>query len=354
MTTSKHIARWALAAVLGAAGPAAFETPASAADMVYRKSAPRAVLLGDLTLTRETVTVAPRGLNPVTVPVDDIARIEWEREPAAFKTARAAEASGKLAEALAQYEKELPNTSGNAAIDTQFLIARATAKLALVDPSRANDAIARLEAFRAAHPDNFRHFAALEHLGEVFLASGQFDKARAAFGELEKSSSPALRMGALNAKARVLQKEGKNDEALAAFDAVIQQPAESPAELSRRHEAMLGRAKCLMAQAKYGEAVTALDTVIDDVAPTDTRNQATAYVLMGDSLRALDKEKDARLAYLHVDVLFQQERPQHAEALYHLARLWSALGDQERANDAAARLSKEHPQSEWARKLTSG
>lgn len=354
MTTSKHFTRWALATIIGTAGLVAFDTPALAVDLLYRTSTPRAALLGELSLSKESVTVTPRGLSPVTVPVDDIARIEWEREPAALKTARAAEASGKLDAALAQYEKELPNTSGNGKIDTQFLIARVTAKLALGDPDRVADAVAKLEAFRAANPGSFRDYAALQHLGEVFLASEQYDKARSAFAELEKSTSPTLRMAAQNAKARVLQAEGKHDEALAAFDSVIGQPAQSPAELSRRYEAMLGRAGSLMAQAKYGEAVTALDTVIDEVAPTDTRNQAAAYVLMGDSLRALDKEKDALLAYLHVDVLFQQERPQHAEALYHLARLWSAVGKQDRANDAAARLSKEYPRSDWAKKLTSG
>lgn len=324
------------------------------AELLYRKSSPSAAHLGELSLSKEQVTVTPRAGNPVTIPTDDIARIEWDREPATIKQARADEAAGKLTAALAQYEKDYPNTSGEAQIDTQFLIARTTAKLALTDPSRLDDAVSKLESFHSGHANHFRAYEALEYLGEVYLARGEFDKARAAFDQVEQAASPARKMGARIAKARILQKQGKNDEALVAFDAVIAESAKSPAELSRRYEAMLGRASCLMAAARYGDAVQALDAVIDAVAPTDSRNMAAAYVLKGDCLRALDKQKDALLAYLHVDVLFQHEKPQHAEALYYLSRLWSTMGQQERANDAASRLSKEYPESQWAKKLSSG
>ncbi|MEX1094780.1 MAG: tetratricopeptide repeat protein [Planctomycetales bacterium] len=340
-------------------GPAAFlaclalaAAPASA-DRVYRKSSP-APLSGDLALSKDQVTVTPRVGNATTVSTDDIDRIEWDGEPPMLRLARADEALGKLPEALAKYEAEFLKTSGNAKTDTQFLIARTTAKLALANPPQLQDAITKLDAFRGANPNHVRFYPTLELLGEAYLANDEFDKARTVYSELEQAAAPTLRLGARNAKARVLLKEGKTAEALAAFDAVIGEPAQGPAEQSRRYEAMLGRAGCLMTLAKYGEAVAALDAVIDEVAPEDSRNQATAYVLKGDCLRALDKDKDALLAYLHVDVLFAHERPQHAEALYNLARLWGQVDNQDRANDAAARLSSAYPNSPWAKKLSSG
>jgi len=57
------------------------------------------------------------------------------------------------------------------------------------------------------------------------------------------------------------------------------------------------------------------------------------------------------IAYLHVDVLFSTEKSFHPEALYNLTRLWNAVQQPDRANEAADKLTSEYPNSPWAQKL---
>jgi hypothetical protein len=62
------------------------------------------------------------------------------------------------------------------------------------------------------------------------------------------------------------------------------------------------------------------------------------------------------MSFLHVDVIpsLAQEKDYHAEALYHLAQLWGAVGQPARAAEAAARLEQLYPNSDWARKPAAG
>ena len=60
------------------------------------------------------------------------------------------------------------------------------------------------------------------------------------------------------------------------------------------------------------------------------------------------------MAYLHVDVLYPGEPVQHAEALLRLSQLWGPSGHEDRAVDAATRLSEQYPNSQFARQAAAG
>ena len=120
---------------------------------------------------------------------------------------------------------------------------------------------------------------------------------------------------------------------------------------------MLGQATCLQSGQQYAEAANILGNVIRESATDDTRLQAEAYVRQGDCYAALgDRDKDAVMAYLHVDVIpsLAVEKDLHAEALYQLSQLWPELRHPDRADLAAGKLQSLYPNSPWTKKLSGG
>ena len=314
-------------------------------------------LLGEISaIDREQVTIKT-GLRrqEQTVPAGQIARVEWKGEPATLPLQRSAEQSGRLEDALNGYRAalgEVGNDRPNLKADLEFLIARTQAKLALADPSRADDAIAALEAFRKVHAGSFRFYEALMLLGDLYLEKEDFSNAEAVFSLLGEASSGDYKLAGRIAAGRIELARGNVRVALEQFDAVISSPAEGPAEQARQQQARLGKATALVGQNQHAEAASVLDEVIQQTPVNDTRTLAEAYVRKGDTLLAAGKLKEAVLAYLHVDVLFPAEQALHAEALYHLAELGSALGDAQLTADASAQLESRYANTEWARKLS--
>ncbi|HID21945.1 MAG TPA: tetratricopeptide repeat protein, partial [Planctomycetaceae bacterium] len=269
--------------------------------------------------------------------------------------ARGDEKSGRIEKALETYRdvlKQVPPDKTNLKRDVEFLIARATAKLALSDPSRHDEAVQALEAFVKSTGESFRYYEAVRLLGELYLAKKDFAQARTAFEQLGRAPWQDYKMAARSAMAQILLAEGKVSEALAAFDSVLKTPANTALEKQRRWEAMLGKANCLIQQKQYEPALKILQDVVREAPAEDSRILAEAYVRQGDCLQAMGKPKQAVLAYLHVPVLFPGEPERHAEALYHLSRLWNAVERPERAADARAELESKYPDSPWTKRLS--
>jgi tetratricopeptide (TPR) repeat protein len=107
----------------------------------------------------------------------------------------------------------------------------------------------------------------------------------------------------------------------------------------------------MIAQKKYDDALKLLGEVIAKAPADDVKVNAEAFLRQGDCLREQGNDKDALLAYLHVDVLFRSEKAIHAEALYRLSQLWDKVGQKARGEEARDLLRSEYESSEWARQL---
>lgn len=331
-----------------------FATWAMAVDIVNRKSV-KTPASGEITnITKTEITVTPKAGAPVKVPANDIVSITWTGDPAGLGIARSDETGGRLQKALDGYAKAVEAAkaaSPGLKADLEYAIARTTAKMALADPSKLDDAIKKMEAFRSAHGDSHNFYDAMSHLGQLQTAKKDFVKAKIAFDQLGKAPWKDYQMASKIAGGRLAILENKGDEALAAFEAVIAMKADNALEETQRQEAMLGKAKILIGQMKHDEAIKLLDEVIAKSAPEDYRVQAEAYVRQGDCLQAQGKTKEAVLAYLHVDVLFPGEKALHAESLFHLARLWAKVGQPGRAAESKEKLETDYPNSEWTKQL---
>lgn len=326
-----------------------------ALDEVIRKSGGNSVRGTIKSASKTEVSVEAAGRS-TPVPVTDIASVRWDGEPPQLNLTRTREANGDLDFALKSYREllaQVPAEKKDLKTDVEFLIARTLARQAVADPSKKDAAVKALAGYLAAHPDSFRYYEGLQWTGRVQTAAGDFDAAKAAYARVGEAPLPELKMAAKNAVARIKLRQDDLSGALADFDAVLAEQADGSAASTERFSAELGKAVVLQRQGNHDQAVKTLDDVIAKSSPADAAVQAEAFLRKGDSLEAQGKDKDALLAYLHVDVLFPGEAGPHAEALFHLSKLWANVGKAERAAEARRKLSEQYPASEWAKKLSS-
>ena len=330
---------------------------AALADEVGRHST-RSPTRGEITRMSTTeVVVKPRSGPAISIPVADVARLRFDDEPPNLNLARNSEENGSLQRALDGFLKARDEyNGGNERLKTEveFLIARTTAGIAMSDSSRLAKAAELLQAFRAANANNVRYFEATSLLGEVRLQQNDPDGAREQFGQLADVPVKSYRMAAAIAEARALLVDNRLEQALAKFDSVASLSVERSVEESRQLEALLGKATCLHRMQQFGEAIEVLQTALDRTSKADARIQAEAYLRQGDCYRQQNRTKEALFAYLHVDLLFDAQKSHHAEALFHLSRLWNDSGHADRAAETRSRLSSRYPDSEWARRTNGG
>ncbi|HTN02246.1 MAG TPA: tetratricopeptide repeat protein [Planctomycetaceae bacterium] len=345
--------RWSLTAIVASS----LTISAAQADTIQRKSGGRRLSGEVIAVSKTEITVKPQTGDAIVIPANDIASITWDDAPPDLSVAISDENGGRLESALARLAKSQEAAkagSANIKTDIEFLIARVTARQALVDAAKRDEAIQKLTAFQKAASDSFRYYEAIGYLGQVQLAKGDYAAARAAFDILAQSPWKEFKLAATISTARILSAEGKPDEAVKLYDEVITTAGSDPAEQARKYEAMVGRARGLAAQSNFAEALTSLEEVTNKGPADDSALQAEAYVLEGACLQGLNRTKEAILAYLHVDVLFAKESAMHAESLYQLSRLWRLVQHDDRALDAQAKLVASYPNSEWAKKANGG
>lgn len=305
------------------------------------------------TISSTELTVESAGRS-TSVPVTEITAVRWDGEPPQLNLTRTREANGDLEFALKSYREiqgQATTEQKNLKTDLQFLVARTLARQAIADPAQKDAAVKALDAFVSGNSDFFRYYEALQWLGRVHAAAGDFQAAKSAYDRLAAAPLPALAMTARNSLARLKLEQDDLSGALADFDGVLAEQANDLATTRQQFSAKLGRAIVLQKQGNQDEALKSLDEVIQQASPDDAAVQAEAFTRRGESLQAAGKEKDALLAFLHVDILFPGESEAHAESLFHLSKLWATAGMAERAAEARRKLTEQYPASEWAKKL---
>ena len=78
-----------------------------------------------------------------------------------------------------------------------------------------------------------------------------------------------------------------------------------------------------------------------DAAPQPPQAALDFFERAGFSDQAMEKLKAARWEFLWVDVIYNQDAREHAKALYYLFRIFSELGEEDRAQECAQALQAE-------------
>jgi hypothetical protein len=297
------------------------------------------------------VTIA-KGTVESTIPSENIESVTLADEPQELTSARNAVLAGRPQEAAADLAKLPSDGSRRAEISAEidFYAAMAKAQLALAGQGAPDQVVSEIRKFMASHGKSFHIPQAIELLGDLQLAAGQYGSARAEYAKLAKAKAPYYELKSALLVGRAWQAEGDHAKALAEFDKVHAYSGKDPLIEPLKLGATLDRAVSQAAAGQVNEAAAAIGDIIAKADAEDDELQARAYNALGDCYLKSGDSRAALFAFLHVDLLYPQEPEAHAKALSELVGLWKAAGRDSRSQEAAAQLTEKYPNSRWAKR----
>lgn len=284
--------------------------------------------------------------------VNEIVRITFAGEPQELVAGRNNFLQKNYNQALVDLKKLDGQKIDRAFIrqDIEFYKAASLCRLALSEGGDKSTASNTLYNFVKSAPQTYHFYEAAEMLGDLAMASGKWADAAKFYGPTGLAGAPwaDYQLRANNATGRAHIGEKQYDQALEKFKAVLSSDLSTPEAVRQKNLANVGKAVCLAETGKVDEAVTLLKDLIDKNDPQDAVLFARAYNALGRCYLKQNKAKDAVLALLHTDVLFYSDADAHAEALYHLSKLWSDVNKSDRAVAARNTLRERYAGSIWA------
>ncbi|HEV3261407.1 MAG TPA: hypothetical protein VG013_31435 [Gemmataceae bacterium] len=270
-------------------------------------------------------------------------RLDYKRaslsEKAADQLTKEDERKKALETALKAYKGLLDElTEAKVKRHIHFKIARLTARLAESDLSQAKTAVKLLKAFTKNNPDTWQFTACSRLLAGLQTANQDYEGAQKTYEELAKTPGiPAamkqdseLKVAEMMVKAK---KYGQAKEKLQDLAKAVQ--ADDPQAVRLN----ISLAECQAAEGDLTKATQALEGLI--AKPMSKALKAQAYNALGDCYYGKKKWKDAMWNYLYVDVVYHQDREEHAKALYYLSKVFKELGDDKKATEYRDRLEKD-------------
>ena len=325
----------------------------SSADTVKlkKKSLP---LSGQIIRTSSTeVEIETGGRTQVVkkIPVNEIEYIAFEDEPPSLGKARESAHEGEYEKAATSVEKlktadaKRPEIGG----EIEFYKAFFAAQLALGGNGEIDDAGRLMAGFIKNYPTSWHYFEACQLIGDLLVAKGSYPAAQKYYSELANSPFEDFKMRPASAWAAACLAQSKTDEALKAFEEVLANDASSEQAEAERLVAKLGKARCLAATKRSGEAVRIAEDIIAKADAKDEALMADAYVALGIALRKANRAKEAGMAFLHVDAMYDGVPDLHAEALANLIDVFHELHQPDHSGACKQKLLREYPNSSWAK-----
>ena len=333
---------------------AGFLTPVLATaqqDQVFDKSG---------TPTRGTITaVSPARITlqataaALEFDTKDVQRVVFEGEPNELRTGRDRALAGQYSDALEELRRIDPATIDNDVIrqDIDYYTAYALTRLAMEAGGDRKEAHTALLNFVRQNPNTYHFFPAAELLGDLSYAMGDFEGAGRYYAALGRAPWPEYHMKASVLQARSQLAAEQYEQALAGFEQVLASGLNTPEALLQKQYATVGKAVGLAATGQAEEGLKMLQDLIAKGDPNDAQLMGLAYNALGACHAQAGETKQALLAYLHTDILYFSNSAAHAEALYHLSRLWSEVDQSDRAVRARSLLQSRYAGSRWASML---
>jgi len=347
-------ARPAFAAVLAACGLAL--SPVS----VCAQTADR-VLTTEGTFSGKVVAVSADGVEleersgeARKVAIDKVREVQFGGEPQSLRAARSMLARGRAADAIEEVGKVEPSELDGAEQlvldEMEFVKAAAAARGALAtaaDPAAAGKLV---NDFLGKHPKSHHFYVMQEILGDLLARAGKLDAASAAYSQVAKGPA-AFKVRAAAAKAGMLFDQKKFEEAIAEYDSAVKIESNDDSSAAQKRNAELGKARCLSKLGRNDEAVKLVMGIVNQADPEEKDLLGRAFTVLGNAYRAAgDKDQDALISYLTVDLVYSGNSESHAEALYNLSELWERAKNPERSREARKTLEESYPGSQWAKK----
>jgi tetratricopeptide (TPR) repeat protein len=300
------------------------------------------------------LVVKPATGAAVTIPVKDVLDVVYnvpillrpeyraaiKRESDAEKLTKEDVRKREITEVLARLEKLLKDTTDERLKrHLEFKIGRLLAAQAESDPALAGAALTRLSQFCRDHKSSWQSSRAADALVALYLQKGDWEGAKRTNDDL--ANTPGLddstRADYGMKSARILIKAKQLPAAQTILAEVAKRvPPDSPAGL----RSQVLSAECQAASGDVAQAAQAaerLESLIDRL--SDPEIKAAAYNALGDCHRLADRSRDALWVYLWVDVVYYQNRHEHARALYHLIQIFKDRKDDKRVQQFYEKLA---------------
>ena len=301
-------------------------------------------------MNKDKIGVSVSGVTTY-VEVGEVKRVTFADAPALLTSAQASIAGGQFEDAVEKLQKidkgsiQRPIVAG----EVDYFVAYCQAKLALAGGADKRAAATAMKKF-ADNEGTYHYYEANEITGDLALAFNNAAAAVSFYKNVGAAPWPEFQVKAAVLEGNALLAQDKYQEAGQQYQKVITATLNSPLANRQKEFATLGKAKCLAHLNKATEGIKLCEGIIANSDSRDSELFSRAYNALGACHLAAGNEKDALLAYLHVDLLFYQDPSQHAEALYHLIGLWKAENDSERALRSRSLLKSRYPGSSWSAK----
>jgi hypothetical protein len=314
------------------------------------------------TVRGELVSISPEGVeiedrNGIRkVSIVDVEELVFDGEPDALRGARRLllrrDARGAVEELAKIEPSELQTLEPRIREEYDFTMVAANAQAA--ETTAAASWEKQLADFLQKNSRSHHLYRGSEILGDLRARQGRFDEAVKAYAALDRGP-PAIRIRGAAARAGLLVQQGRFADAIKEFTAAesIETAADDAASKRQKQEAAIGRARCLAETGKAVEGIAVAKQVVREASPKNKDLLAQAFTALGACQRAAgDKDQEAIISFLTVDLVYSLVPNAHAEALYNLIELWTAANQPERAREAAQTLTTSYPQTPWAAKAS--
>jgi tetratricopeptide (TPR) repeat protein len=188
-------------------------------------------------------------------------------------------------------------------------------------------------------------YAAWEVMGDLAASLGKFDAAASAYGKLVNAKLPATRARGFLLQGYALLHKGGTTEALSRFEEVARLEGDRTQALGA-----IGAAVCQARGGNADQAVEQIQKIIAENDASDVELFAKAYNALGECYELAEKNEDAILAFLHTDLLFYRDYDAHAQALFHLSKLWAEVNKPTDASKARQLLKDRYAATSWAKR----
>jgi hypothetical protein len=218
----------------------------------------------------------------------------------------------------------------------RFKIAEVMALQGRDDPARMDAAVAALNAYKTEFRTGWEIVPCLKLLAQILEEKGDVEGASAAYADL--ASVPDLpreiKQESEVLGVRLLLRAGKPADAEAKLKALKSSLAPDDPQRALVDVCLV---QSQMAQGRLAQAEADLQAVLRGT--TEANVRALAHNLLGDYYRLKKEPENAFWHYLRVDVLYNQDREEHAKALYYLSTLFDQVkNDPVRGEECRARL----------------
>jgi tetratricopeptide (TPR) repeat protein len=251
-------------------------------------------------------------------------------------TEDAAKRKTSLTVALVNYTKTLKEMKRDtqaqkyAARHLEFKVAVLSLNLA-TDTTSTDRAVAKLQAFKTSFPSSWQINQVMPMIAQLQMDSKDWAEAAKTFQEMSEMEvfSPAVRRDAELMVVTVAVRAKDIDLANKRLDVLAKKAGKDPLFVSRVN---MARSEVLIAVNKFKEAIPLLQGVIND--NNDKQTKALAHNALGECYYKAERYNEALWEFLWVDTVFNQDRNQHAKALFYLWKTFQKLpNNEERAQE---------------------